>query len=201
MQGSQRKWISSVEQGPITGKGGPRSQGSWKRLEAWPLFPAMFQTCSKRQQLSPRHLLAWDTPSPTPAVSPLRLPHEFSCFSNKMHCWMEIASGTPQEALANQTVAPKYLLQMCWILHWLIDCLQSVNRHSTMSSDLGCLFQPKWFYHPMCEGKEKKVDRKDGKGKQNYEINFLAFKYHSNKYNLDRRNPWDFTSILGCEPT
>lgn len=52
----------------------------------------------------------------------------------------------------------------------------------------------------MCEGKEKKVGRKDGKGKQNYEINFLAFKYHSNKYNLDRRNPWDSTSILGVNP-
>lgn len=174
MQGSQRKWIPSVEQGPITGKGGPRSQGSWERLEAWPLFPAMFEMCIKRQQLSLQYFLAWDTLSPTPAVSPLRLPHEFSCFSNKMHYWVEIASGKPQESLANQAVAPKYLLRMCWILCWLIDCLQSGNRHSTMSSDLGGLFQPKWLYHSMCEGKKKKVGRKDGKGKQNYEINFFS---------------------------
>lgn len=123
MQGSQRKWIPSVEQRTITGKGGQRSQGSWERLEAWPLFPAMFETCSKRQQLSLRHFLAWKyTVSPTTAVSPLRLPHEFSCFSNKMHYWIEIASAKAQEALANKAVAPKYLLWMCWILHWLIDC-------------------------------------------------------------------------------
>lgn len=39
-----------------------------------------------------------------------------------MHRWIDIASGKAQEALENQAVAPKYLLQMCWILHWLIDC-------------------------------------------------------------------------------
>lgn len=97
------------------------AEESLERLGAWPLLPATFGMCGKRQQLSLWHFLAWGTINPTPAASPLRLPHKFSCFSNKTHYWIETASGKAQKALANQGMAPKHLLRMCWILCCLID--------------------------------------------------------------------------------